>query len=155
MVRSFNIVFVFILLFSCNSSTEKENKSLQHNQRLNQKHILQDSIVKLIAVDTISIDINAELENSDEGEIVYLSEICQQFIDDYKQLISDYESILLKMKEDDGNINLIIAKSSIEDELESILSDPINFQCSNSKCVGSSLFLEEMEAINIRKDALY
>ena len=88
-------------------------------------------------------------------EVVFLSESCQQFIDDYKQLITDYESILSKINEDDGNINLIIAKSSIEDELQSMLSDPVNFECSNSKCIGSSLFLEEIEAINIRKDALY
>ena len=116
---------------------------------------MKDSLLDFHEIDTTLLDNNDELENSDEGEVVFLSETCQQFIDDYKRLISDYESILFKMKEDDGNINLIIAKSSLENELEAMLSDPVNFQCSNSKCIGSSLFLEEMEAINIKKDALY
>ncbi|MDG2343410.1 MAG: hypothetical protein P8L23_02415 [Flavobacteriales bacterium] len=156
MTRSFNIILFFsVLLISCNGSPEKENSSLQHNQATIQKPILKDSLLEFPDIDTISIDNNHELENSDKGEVVFLSETCQQFIDDYKRLISDYESILIKMKEDDGNINLIIAKSSLEDELEAMLSDPVNFQCSNSKCIGSSLFLEEMEEINIRKDALY
>jgi len=156
MIRSFNIILLFsILLISCNGSPEKENTLLQHNQATIQKPFLKDSLLEFPKIDTMLIDNNDELENSDKSEVVFLSETCQQFINDYKRLISDYETILIKIKEDDGNINLIIAKSSLEGELEAMLSDPVNFQCSNSKCIGSSLFLEEMEAINIRKDALY
>lgn len=156
MIRSFNVILFFSILFvSCNGSSEKQNTSVQDKQASTQKPVLKDSLLDFPEIDTTLLDNNDELENSDKGEVVFLSETCQQFIDDYKRLISDYESILLKMKEDDGNINLIIAKSSLEDELEAMLSDPVNFQCSNSKCIGSSLFLEEMEAINIKKDALY
>ena len=156
MIRSFNVILFFSILFvSCNGSSEKQNTSVQDKQATAQKPVLKDSLLDFPEIDTTLLDNNDELENSDIGEVIFLSETCQQFIDDYKRLISDYESILIKMKEDDGNINLIIAKSSLEDELEAMLSDPVNFQCSNSKCIGSSLFLEEMEAINIKKDALY
>ena len=156
MIRNFNVILFFSILFvSCNCSSEKQNKSFQDKQSTTQKPVLKDSLLDFPEIDTTLLDNNDELENSDKGEVVFLSETCQQFINDYKRLISDYELILIKMKEDDGNINLIIAKSSLENELEAMLSDPVNFQCSNSKCIGSSLFLEEMEAINIKKDALY
>ena len=153
-MRNLIIFLFFPFFFSCDDSNPVNAVDQIHTSETEQ--ILDyDTHVEITNVDSISIDYSNDLELQPVEEVVFLSETCQQFIDDYKQLITDYESILSKIKEDDGNINLIIAKSSIEDELQAMLSDPVNFECSNSKCIGSSLFLEEMEAINIRKDALY
>jgi hypothetical protein len=148
------ILFFPIIFFSCSDSTPV-NDIDQILPGEPQQVLNYDSLHEIDNIDSILIDHSNDLELQPLEEVVFLSESCQQFIDDYKQLITNYESILSKINEDDGNINLIIAKSSIEDELQSMLSDPVNFECSNSKCTGSSLFLEEMEAINIRKDALY
>lgn len=153
-MRKLIVILFFPFLFSCGDSNSINAEDQIHLNET-QQVLNYDTLIEITNFDSISIDNSNDLELQPAEEVVFLSESCQQFLDDYEQLITDYESILSKINEDDGNINLIIAKSSIEDELQAMLSDPVNFECSNSKCIGSSLFLEEMEAINIRKDALY
>lgn len=154
-MRNLIVILFFPFLFSCGDSNPINAEDQIHPNETQQQVLNYDTLIEINNIDSISIDNSNDLELQSAEEVVFLSESCQQFLDDYEQLITDYESILSKINEDDGNINLIIAKSSIEDELQAMLSDPVNFECSNSKCIGSSLFLEEMEAINIRKDALY
>jgi hypothetical protein len=153
-MRNLIVILFFPFLLSCSESNSVNDVGQIHTTET-QQVLNYDTLHEINNIDSIAIDYSNDLELQPEEEVVFLSESCQQFIDDYKQLINDYESILSKINEDDENINLIIAKSSIEDELQAMLSDPVNFECSNSKCIGSSLFLDEMEAINIRKDALY
>jgi hypothetical protein len=118
MVRNFNIILLFLIsTLSCISSSEKENP-LPKNLIIVQDHHIEDTVNEIHILDTSLVNVSNELEIKEEQIVVFLSEPCQQFIDDYKQLITDYELILLKIKEDDGNINLIIAKSSIETDLQ-------------------------------------
>ena len=147
-MRNLIVILFFPFLLSCSESNSVNDVGQIHTTET-QQVLNYDTLHEINNIDSIAIDYSNDLELQPEEEVVFLSESCQQFIDDYKQLINDYESILSKINEDDENINLIIAKSSIEDELQAMLSDPVNFECSNSKCIGSSLFLDEMEAINI------
>jgi hypothetical protein len=153
-MRNLIVILFLPFLLSCNDSNSVSNVD-QIYPTETQEFLNYDTLLEINNIDSILMVDSNDLELQYEEEVVFLSESCQQFIDDYKQLIANYESILTKINEDDVNINLIIAKSSIEDELQAMLSDPVNFECSNSKCIGSSLFLEEMELINISKDALY
>lgn len=160
MSKSFTIfVFVIQLLISCNSSSEK------NDVKLNEPNINKlDSITEIVKKDSASIlskdtitkkhDNTLELKKETEIEIV-LSEECQEFIDDYSQLLDEYESLLKQLNEDNEDINLIIARNSLEEELESFSSDPTSFQCSNKNDKSVSLFNQELEKINSRKDALY
>ena len=152
------ILFIIQLLISCNNNSEK-TEIIQNESNSNEL----DSIIDInkndsnyTLADSVSKSNDNELEIDDKPKIeIVLSQECQQFIDDYSQLLSEYELLLQQINEDEGNINLIMAKTSLEDELEFFLSDPVSFKCSNNQNEGSSLFIEELEKINSRKDALY
>ncbi|MBM78706.1 MAG: hypothetical protein CL846_09505 [Crocinitomicaceae bacterium] len=152
------ILFIIQLLISCNNTSEK-TEIIQNESNSNELDSMIDINKKdsnYTLADSVSKPYNNELETDDKPKIeIVLSQECQQFIDDYSELLSEYELLLQQINEDEGNINLIMAKTSLEDELEFFLSDPVSFRCSNNQNKGSSLFNEELEKINSRKDALY
>ena len=152
------ILFIIQLLISCNNTSEK-TEIIQNESNSNELDSMIDINKKdsnYTLADSVSNPYDNELETDDKPKIeIVLSQECQQFIDDYSELLSEYELLLQQINEDEGNINLIMAKTSLEDELEFFLSDPVSFKCSNNQNEGSSLFIEELEKINSRKDALY
>ena len=94
-------------------------------------------------------DLSLEIKEIEEEKEDPISEECKLFLEDYANAISSYTTILEKIEANQDNINLIIARSSQEEDMYSYSSDPQMF-----RCLQNPAFKKQVEILNNKRDKL-
>ena len=68
---------------------------------------------------------------------------CQAFLDDYATEINNYLELITQIEQNGSNIELMLKRNSIEENMQSFFSDPTMLKCSSSE-----LFSSKMDSLN-------
>ena len=85
----------------------------------------------------------------EEEKIDPISESCKLFLEDYAAIIASFDQLLNSIDDNPDNINLIIARTSQEEELNGYSSDPQMFQC-----LQNPAFKKQVDILNNKRERL-
>ena len=68
---------------------------------------------------------------------------CQAFLDDYATEINNYLDVITQIEQNGSNIELMLKRNSIEENMQSFFSDPTMLKCSSNE-----LFSSKMDSLN-------
>ena len=157
------IIFISMLFIACNTS--ESAKTIIEEKVI----LLEDSLIeKTLDLDTISLDqdsllkfekdsvrkayendFSLEIKEIEEEKTDPISEECKFFLEDYATSISSFSSLLESIDQNPENINLIIARSSQEEQMYAYTSNPQMFQC-----IQNEAFQKQVDILNNKRDKL-
>jgi hypothetical protein len=94
-------------------------------------------------------DMTLEIKEIAEEKIDPISEDCKSFLEEYAGSIKSFSGLLNKIEKNPDDINLMIARTSEEEELYSFASKPQMFKCSQNEA-----FKKQVEILNNKRDKL-
>jgi hypothetical protein len=157
------IFFVSMLFITCNTSESskpvfEEKVNLEEDSLIETTLILdsistdQDSLInfeKDSVRNAYENDLSLEIKEIEEEKIDPISEDCMLFLEDYVAAISSFSSLLESIDKNPENINLIIARSSQEEQMYAYSSNPQMFQC-----IQNEAFQKQVDILNNKRDKL-
>ena len=72
---------------------------------------------------------------------------CQAFLDDYATEINNYLDLITQIEQNGSNIELMLKRNSVEENMQSFFSNPTMLKCSSSE-----LFSSKMDSLNALMD---
>tara|TARA_B110000438_G_C15703295_1_gene602026 strand:+ start:118 stop:615 length:498 start_codon:yes stop_codon:yes gene_type:complete len=159
-------IFIFLIplfMFSCSANEETDeilmDETYLMDDTLTASAVISDSISisqdTLIALRKDSIrdayenDLSLEIKEIEEEKIDPITEDCKLFLEDYAASISSFASLLESIEKNPENINLIIARSSQEEEMYAYSSNPQMFQC-----IQNTAFQKQIDILNNKREKL-
>jgi hypothetical protein len=99
--------------------------------------------------DAYENDLSLEIKEIEEEKTDPISEDCKLFLEDYAASISSFATLLESIENNPENINLIIARSSQEEEMYAYSSNPQMFQC-----IQNAAFQKQIDILNSKREKL-
>jgi len=159
-MRNFFIFFFLTAVVACSSPTadldslkEKSTPSVVVvDAELDTLTTVQDTLAPVLE-DSLRTayeeDLSLEIKEIEEEKDDPISESCMLFLEDYAATIASFDQLLKSIDDNPDNINLIIARSSQEEELNGYSSDPQMFQC-----LQNPAFKKQVDILNNKRERL-
>ena len=159
-MRNFIIFFFLTAALAC-SSPKDDSASIKEtttpsavvvDTELDTLNTVQDTLNPVLEDSSRAAyeeDLSLEIKEIEEEKEDPISESCKLFLEDYAATIASFDQLLNSIDDNPDNINLIIARSSQEEELNGYSSDPQMFQC-----LQNPAFKKQVDILNNKRERL-
>lgn len=162
-MKNIFIFLISLLLLACNTNVPSneilKDETYLMGDTLTEPAVISDSSIlfkdTLIPLQKDSLrdayenDLSLEIKEIVEEKIDPISEDCKLFLEEYAASISSFNSLLESIENNPENINLIIARSSLEEDMYAYSSNPKMFQC-----IQNTAFQKQIDILNNKRDKL-
>ena len=159
-MRNFIIFFFLTAALACSSPKDDSASAKETttpsvvvvDTELDTLTTVQDTLIPVLKDSSRAAyeeDLSLEIKEIEEEKEDPISESCKLFLEDYAATIASFDQLLNSIDNNPDNINLIIARSSQEEELNGYSSDPQMFQC-----LQNPAFKKQVDILNNKRERL-